>query len=579
MAVERIGVIAVLNDKVSQGFIKIERQGKKTFDSLDREIDQTQRNLNQTKRPIQGVQGSLSNLSSKGIGGLKSSLLGALPAMGAFVGIAGLGMIGKSIVSLGAQMEQTRIAFATFLRGDEQAANGLLNQLNQFANATPFTNQQVIKASRTLLAFGFAANEVQPTLKMLGDISAGTGKDLSELGVIFGQIKGAGRLMGQDLLQLINAGFNPLQVMSEKTGKSVSVLKDEMSKGAISFEMVKDAFKSATSEGGLFFNLMQKQSKSLSGLFSTMQGKIELIGIKIGESMGGGLKTIVSAGIGVVNFINDNLSSIGSIFGQLSGVLDPVIDAFQNLFESFGYGSQSGSVLRDIFNRIGLTFKIYSPIFSGVFKIFAGGINIISSLIKGVSTFLQKIPLLGKVTSGIVISIQSMFKTLSDAIAQMFKGTGDLILGIFSGDIDKIKSGLYNLTNGAGSGTLGVGVAGAKGFQQGFTNGLGFKDFFSQTGKNSNNVQLPGSSAGSLNSTLSGLGAGAQSNLSNGLSSVREDSRASRNVIINVENMIREFQVISDDATQIAETVREELNRAFSEVLSDASYIVGGQAK
>lgn len=119
MAVERIGVIAVLNDKVSQGFIKIERQGKKTFDSLDREIDQTQRNLNQTKRPIQGVQGSLSNLSSKGIGGLKSSLLGALPAMGAFVGIAGLGMIGKSIVSLGAQMEQTRIAFATFLRGDE----------------------------------------------------------------------------------------------------------------------------------------------------------------------------------------------------------------------------------------------------------------------------------------------------------------------------------------------------------------------------------------------------------------------------------------------------------------------------
>ena len=125
-------------------------------------------------------------------------------------------------------------------------------------------------------------------------MSAGTGKDLGEMAVIFGQIKGAGRLMGQDLLQLINAGFNPLQVMSEKTGKSMRTLKDEMSKGAISFAMVEQAFKDVTSEGGIFFDMMEKQSNTLNGQLSTLKGNVDDLMRQFGELALPELKLVVS---------------------------------------------------------------------------------------------------------------------------------------------------------------------------------------------------------------------------------------------------------------------------------------------
>ena len=213
------------------------------------------------------------------------------------VGVAGLaaGLAGvlKKSMQLAAQFEQIKVAFTT-MTGSADKAKGLIEELNEFSKATPFSPEQVMKAGRTLLAFGFQAKEVSTTLKLLGDVSAGTGKDLSEMAVIFGQIKGAGRLMGQDLLQLINAGFNPLQIMSEKTGKSMAELKKEMEKGAISFAMVEDAFKTATSAGGIFFNMMEKQSQTLSGQLSTLEGNVNDLMRQFGELTLPELKIVVS---------------------------------------------------------------------------------------------------------------------------------------------------------------------------------------------------------------------------------------------------------------------------------------------
>lgn len=203
--------------------------------------------------------------------------------------ITGLTALGKKIFDLGVQQEQLNIAFTTFL-GSAEKAKKLLAELTKFAIVTPFSPDQVNKAARTLLAFGTAAKDVIPTLKMIGDVSAGTGKDLAEMAVIFGQIQSTGRLMGQDLLQLINAGFNPLQIISEKTGKSVKTLKEEMEKGLISFDMVKQAFKDATTEGGLFFNLMEKQSESIGGKLSTVMGNLEEAGKNLFAQTTGPLK-------------------------------------------------------------------------------------------------------------------------------------------------------------------------------------------------------------------------------------------------------------------------------------------------
>lgn len=239
--------------------------------------------------------------------------------------------LGKTIFDLGVKQEQLNIAFTTFL-GSAEKAKKVIADLTKFSIVTPFTPDQVNGAAKALLAFGVQSEELIPTLKMLGDVSSGTGKDLTEMAIIFGQIRSTGRLMGQDLLQLINAGFNPLQVISEKTGKSVRTLKEEMEKGNISFEMVADAFKTATSEGGLFFNLMEKQSQSIGGIMSTIGGNIEE-----------GFKNIFTSQSGPLHDFVKELQTLSEAFlkftksqGQLDEELaKSTIDIYVDKFKSY----------------------------------------------------------------------------------------------------------------------------------------------------------------------------------------------------------------------------------------------------
>lgn len=196
--------------------------------------------------------------------------------------VTGLALITKRTISLSSEMQDLRVSIGTMLRSDV-AGSRLVAGLRELAAVTPFTSRQLAGAAKSLLAFGFSGREVIPTLRVLGDVSAGTGKDIKELAVIFGQIKSAGRLMGQDLLQLINAGFNPLQVISEKTGRSMSDLKDDMSKGLITFADVEQAFRSTTEAGGSFYQLMEKRSKTFSGQLSTLKDEMDKLFQSVGD--------------------------------------------------------------------------------------------------------------------------------------------------------------------------------------------------------------------------------------------------------------------------------------------------------
>src|SRR5688572_17019875 len=183
-------------------FNKSMAESSKSLDKFGKEAKSAQKSANDFGKGVTGLAGPLKLIAGLGIG-------------------AGLISLGKTIFDLGVKQEQLNIAFSTFL-GSATKAKSLISDLNEFAIVTPFTPDQVNSAAKALLAFGVTGEEIIPTLKQLGDVSAGTGKDLTEMAIIFGQIRSTGRLMGQDLLQLINAGFNPLQVISEKTGKSVA---------------------------------------------------------------------------------------------------------------------------------------------------------------------------------------------------------------------------------------------------------------------------------------------------------------------------------------------------------------------
>lgn len=279
----------------------------------DKEVLKTKTDIQNTEKETRKLGNSMQNAGNQGAKSFLnfSNVLGAISLAAITAQIIGLG---KKIFELGVAQEQTNIAFTTFL-GSAQKAKQVIADLTKFSIVTPFTPDQVNRAAKTLLAFGVQSEELIPTLKMLGDVSSGTGKDLSEMAVIFGQIRSTGRLMGQDLLQLINAGFNPLQIISEQTGKSVAKLKKEMEEGKISFEQVAGAFKTATSEGGLFFNLMEKQSQSIGGVVSTITGNIEE-----------GFKNIFSSQSGALKDFVDQLQTLSEAFLQFTKSDQQLVD-------------------------------------------------------------------------------------------------------------------------------------------------------------------------------------------------------------------------------------------------------------
>jgi tape measure domain-containing protein len=234
--------------------------------------------LAQLKAKVQGADKPVENL------GAGFSKLGILAGVGIGAAIAGFARLASAGIKAAATYEKQAVAFSVML-GSAGKATAMLKDIQEFAAATPLQGAALQQNALLLLNFGAAAEEIMPTLRMLGDVSGGDQQKLDSLTLAFAQMSSAGRLMGQDLLQMINAGFNPLQIMSEKTGKSMGQLKKEMEQGAISSEMVKAAFKDATSEGGRFYQMLEKQSQTLSGMWSTFQDLGDIAVRTFGEEL------------------------------------------------------------------------------------------------------------------------------------------------------------------------------------------------------------------------------------------------------------------------------------------------------
>jgi tape measure domain-containing protein len=269
---------------------------KNVLFKIQADTAQLRRELDSIKEKIDGA--------GKSVSGFGKVLATAGAAFGGIAIGSQLTNFASSSLKAASDFETLNIQFKTFL-GSAEEAKKTIGELNDFSVKTPFTPEQVFGAAKSLLAFGLPAGELQDTLKTLGDVSAGTGKDLKELSIIYGQVRSTGKLMGQDLLQLINAGFNPLQVISEKTGKSVADLKVEMEKGNISFENVQQAFKDATAEGGLFFNLTKELSESTAGRISTLEGNFTELKRAIGEGLLPVFELLVDAGAKTIDFFTN----------------------------------------------------------------------------------------------------------------------------------------------------------------------------------------------------------------------------------------------------------------------------------
>lgn len=230
---------------------------------------------------------------------------------------------GKSILNAAGNYEVLNIQFKTFFKSSEQAKL-ILQDIQDLAVATPFKTSELQDSARILSAYGFTANELVPTLERLGNVVSGTNIPIQQLSLVFGQVKAAGRLMGQDLLQLVNAGFNPLQIIAKRTGESMLSLRKRMEQGKISFEEINAAFIVATENGGIFNNLSKELGLTFEGRVNALVERSEIFKRKLGENLLPTAKAVVEGllqlGVALKNiggFVKDN----SAIFIALSGSL------------------------------------------------------------------------------------------------------------------------------------------------------------------------------------------------------------------------------------------------------------------
>lgn len=213
--------------------------------------------------------------------------------IGGIFAVKGIADFAKSIVSVRSEVQSLQISFETLL-GSKDKANALFGEIRKFAANTPMMLKDLASGAQMMLAFNISAEKVMPMLHAIGDISMGDAQKFGSLTLAFSQMSATGKLMGQDLLQMINAGFNPLAEISAKTGKTIGELNEEMEKGAISVDMVTDAFLSATAEGGRFHGMLEKQSHGIAGAMSNLQGAVDDMFNDIGEASEGMIASVIS---------------------------------------------------------------------------------------------------------------------------------------------------------------------------------------------------------------------------------------------------------------------------------------------
>lgn len=253
-----------------------------------------------------GESGAMFEEMKRQLTGMGKDILGTLG-----VGFGIKEFIGQMVQTRG-EFQQIETSFEVLLGSEEKAAK-LMGEVKEFAKVSPLDLKSTAAATQMMLGFNIEAEKVPRFLQAIGDVAMGDAQRFNSLTLAFSQMSATGKLMGQDLNQMINAGFNPLQIMSEKTGKSIATLKEEMSKGAITSEMVQQAFIDATSAGGKFYQMSERASKTINGQISMMQDALDAMFNSLGEQSEGAILGAIETTTSLI----ENYETVGKVLAGL----------------------------------------------------------------------------------------------------------------------------------------------------------------------------------------------------------------------------------------------------------------------
>ncbi len=281
---------------------------------FDKSVDAAANKIRKVNQVFQGsFFGSMGgSLAAGGIAKLSGALIG----------------FGGDAIRLAADAETAAISFEV-LTGSADKASQLISNMRKLDQSSPLNFEDFQQAGKTMLGFGLSADEATKRMEQLSAISLGNSDRFSQLSLAFSQTTAAGRLMGQEVLQFVNAGFNPLQQISQMTGESMAELKARMEAGGISVEEVGRAFDRATGKGGLFFGMNEKLADSTSGQLAKLQGDFTAIARGIGEGIAPALRESVdlirqfsAPGSQMASFFTKAAEQAGDTFRFYKGLVE-----------------------------------------------------------------------------------------------------------------------------------------------------------------------------------------------------------------------------------------------------------------
>ena len=282
---------------------------------LDFEALLTTRDFEQGIRNIENQIRNLTQQTERETSQMDSLFRNLATGIGAYFSVQALQGFTQQLINVRGEFQKTEIAFATMLGSQEKAQN-LMAEMVDLAAKTPFGLQEISEGAKQLLAFQIPAEEVVDTLTRMGNIAAGLGVPLSQIQLVFGQVRAKGKLMGDDLRQFTEAGIPIVGELAKKLNTTTSEIYNMVSAGKIGFNDVKEVLFNMTNEGGLFFNLMEKQSASLSGQIANLQDALDQMFNKIGQANEG----LLSNGIQAVTYLVENYQKVGVVLSGLIGI-------------------------------------------------------------------------------------------------------------------------------------------------------------------------------------------------------------------------------------------------------------------
>lgn len=376
----------------------------------------------------------------------------AVAAVGAAVA-AGIVALGKIGLEYNMEMESYQTNFETML-GSEEAAAKKVSELKEMAAKTPFEMGDLADATQQLLAMGVASGDTGKYLQQLGDISLGDKEKLNSLVNAFGKMNSTGKVTLEYINMMAEQGFNPLNVIAQQTGESMTDLYARVSDGKVSLDEIKNAMQVATSAGGQFAGGMEKASKTTQGMISTLKDNARALVGEIFQPISDGLKDkLLPSAIDAINRlttefrengINGMVTAAGDIIadtlGQFAGSLPDFVNTALDIVKSLGSGIKNNQ--HEIADGVVKTITtLLSGFYNALPDLLKTGASLLLEIAKGLA---QSLPEIAKQAADVVTEL---INTLWEHRWDILQAGADIVGGIMDG-IASVWQSLADWFNG-----------------------------------------------------------------------------------------------------------------------------------